>query len=81
MTRLESRPTGAAMGSYCFSIDVDGHVADERVGEALMGLQRVAAQVRFLGSYARADRRPVDVRPDASDEAYVAAQEWLDSLR
>lgn len=81
MTRLESRPTGAAMGSYCFSIDLDGHVADERVGEALMGLQRVSAQVRFLGSYARADRRPVEVRSDASDAAYRASRDWLDSLR
>ena len=58
MTRLESRPTGEAMGSYCFSIDIEGHVADERVAETLMGLRRVCAQVRYLGSYARADGRP-----------------------
>ena len=81
MTRLESRPTGEAMGNYCFSLDIEGHVAEERVGEALMGLQRVAADVRFLGSYARADRRPVDVEPEAADDAYVAAREWLRSLR
>ena len=60
MTRLESRPTGEAMGSYCFSIDVEGHVADARVAETLMGLRRVCAQVRYLGSYARADGRRHD---------------------
>lgn len=81
MTRLESRPTGAAMGNYCFSIDFEGHVAQERIGEALMGLQRVAADVRFLGSYARADRRPVEVEPAFADDAYVASREWLRNLR
>ncbi len=81
MTRLESRPTKSAMGNYCFSIDFEGHVHDERVGEALMGLHRVAAQVRFLGSYPRADGRSASITPTASDEAFVAAQEWLRQLR
>ena len=80
MTRLESRPTGAAMGSYCFSIDIEGHIADARVAEALMGLKRVAADVRFLGSYARADREAVVVQPHMSDDAFRASREWLDSL-
>ena len=42
MTRIESRPTGAALGNYCFSIDCEGHVDDARVGEALMGLRHLA---------------------------------------
>ena len=67
MTRLESRPTGAAMGSYCFSIDFEGHVLDARVGETLMGLRRVCAEVRFLGSYPRADGGRPDARPGTSD--------------
>lgn len=80
MTRLESRPTGAAMGAYCFSVDIEGHIADERVAEALMGLKRVAADVRYLGSYARADREPVNVQPAMSDDAFRASREWLESL-
>ena len=56
MTRLESRPTKESMGCYCFSIDIEGHVLDERVGEALIGLKRVCAEVRFLGSYPAARR-------------------------
>lgn len=81
MTRLESRPTKESMGSYCFSIDLEGHVLDERVGEALMGLKRVCAEVRFLGSYARADQQAAEVAPLTSDEDFAAARAWLHSLR
>ena len=58
LTRIESRPTGERLGRYCFSIDAEGHVDEARVGEALMGLRRVCPDVRFLGSYPRADARP-----------------------
>jgi prephenate dehydratase len=81
MIRIESRPTGAAMGSYYFSIDFEGHVRDERVGEALMGLRRLAADMRFLGSYPRADRRRVPVEPATSDPSFIEARAWLRSLR
>jgi prephenate dehydratase len=81
MTRLESRPTGESMGSYCFSVDFEGHVLDERVGEALVGLKRVCLGVRFLGSYPRADEVEVRVAPDISDEAFLEARAWLDALR
>jgi prephenate dehydratase len=81
MTRLESRPTGEAMGSYCFSIDFEGHVLDARVGETLMGLRRVCAEVRFLGSYPRADGGRPDARPGTSDDDFGRAQSWLDELR
>ncbi len=81
MTRLESRPTKDSMGSYCFSIDLEGHVLDARVGDALMGLKRVCADVVFLGSYARADRQPATIAPTNSDEDFAAASGWLASLR
>ncbi|NNG38221.1 prephenate dehydratase [Flexivirga sp. ID2601S] len=81
MTRLESRPTGEAMGSYCFSIDFEGHVRDDRVGEALMGLRRVTKDVRFLGSYPRADGKMASVPETAANEAFSDARDWLDRLR
>lgn len=81
MTRLESRPTKESMGSYCFSIDLEGHVQDERVGAALMSLHRVCADVRFLGSYPAAAGTPITVDPITSDAAFVAARDWLDRLR
>ncbi len=80
MTRLESRPTGHAMGDYCFSIDFEGHVREARVAEALMSLHRVAARVRFFGSYPRADRQPASVLPSAGDDAFADARQWLESI-
>jgi len=80
LTRLESRPTGEAMGSYSFSIDIEGHVADARVAETLMGLKRVCAQVRYLGSYPRADRKPITPMVGTSDAEFVAARAWMDGL-
>jgi len=81
MTRLESRPTKESMGSYCFSIDLEGHVLDERVGEALMGLKRICSEVRFLGSYPRADRQRATIAPLTADEDFSAARAWLTGLR
>jgi prephenate dehydratase len=81
MTRIESRPTGAALGNYCFSIDCEGHVEDARVGEALMGLRRVCADVRFLGSYERHDGVEPTVRFGTSDREFHDAAAWLARLR
>lgn len=81
LTRIESRPTGDALGRYCFAIDAEGHVEDARVAEALLGLHRVCAQVRFLGSYPRADAVPVVVRPGTADDDFAAARGWLDAVR
>jgi prephenate dehydratase len=57
LTRIESRPTGERLGRYMFFFDCAGHVTEARLGEALMGLHRVCAEVRFLGSYPRASMR------------------------
>jgi prephenate dehydratase len=81
LTRIESRPTGAALGRYCFSIDCEGHVGDARVGEALMGLRRICADVRFLGSYARLDGASPVVRDGTSDKDFDDAHAWLQRLR
>lgn len=58
LTRIESRPIGDGFGRYFFCIDCEGHIAQASVGEALMGLHRMSSNVRFLGSYARADGPP-----------------------
>ncbi len=81
LTRIESRPTGEVLGRYCFSLDCEGHVADERLGETLMGLRRVCAHVVFLGSYPRADGAPVRVAAGTGDEDFARARSWLGSLR
>jgi prephenate dehydratase len=82
LTRIESRPTKERLGRYCFFLDCSGHVADARVGEALMGLRRICADVRFLGSYPRDDDpTPVDSRPGTTDEDFAAAASWLERVR
>jgi prephenate dehydratase len=81
LTRIESRPTKKALGDYYFSVDCEGHVDDARVGEALMGLHRVCAQVRFLGSYARHDGREPIVRRGVTDADFTGAQAWLARVR
>lgn len=81
LTRIESRPVGARLGNYSFSIDCEGHVLDARVGEALMGLHRVCADVRFLGSYARADGQAPIVAESTSNADFAEAADWLARLR
>lgn len=81
LTRIESRPTGLGLGRYCFSIDCDGHVMDARVGEALMGLKRICADVRFLGSYPRADGGVPTTRPGTTDADFASAATWLNGIR
>ncbi|MFK8847928.1 prephenate dehydratase [Streptomyces sp. Ac-502] len=77
MMRIESRPTGEGIGQYCFSVDCEGHLTDRRVGEVLMALKRVCREVRFLGSYPRADQVRPNVRPDTVDTAFTDAADWL----
>jgi prephenate dehydratase len=82
LTRIESRPTRERLGVYSFSLDCEGHIADARVGEALAALHRVCDDVRFLGSYARADGRDnKPVPPVAGDEAFTEAAGWLEKIR
>ncbi len=81
LTRIESRPTGGGLGRYCFSIDCEGHVAEARVGEALMGLRRICSDVRFLGSYPRGDGGRTTVRQGTADADFAGALDWLARLR
>ena len=81
LTRIESRPTKGRIGQYCFSIDCEGHVAEERVGDALAALHRVCGDVRYLGSYARRDGAQGPVPAGRTDVEFTAAREWLLHVR
>ena len=83
LTRIESRPTGERLGRYAFFLDCTGHVAEARMGEALQGLHRVCADVRFLGSYPRAaaESTPTTAAPGTSDADYADSTAWLARLR
>ena len=80
LTWIQSRPTGESLGRYSFSIDCEGHIAEARVAEALMGLHRVTTQVRYLGSYPRASGEQSPTLPSNSDRAFADSQAWLQRL-
>ena len=80
LTRIESRPTGAGFGEYCFSIDPDGHVREPRVAEALKGLHRLSPLTRFLGSYPRADGAVSAVPGWTGVAGFASAEAWLAGL-
>jgi prephenate dehydratase len=53
LTFIQSRPTGRELGHYHFVIDVEGHIDDQPVADAMKDLQELCDDVRFLGSYPR----------------------------
>jgi chorismate mutase/prephenate dehydratase len=54
MTRIESRPSRKRKWDYVFFIDIEGHVSDPEVAEALAALEKRASLFKVLGSYPRA---------------------------
>lgn len=83
LSRIESRPQKGRLGRYRFYLDFDGHVAEQRVGDALAALHRRCEQLRFLGSYPKAERTVAGVATDVgnTDADYAAAGEWLAAVR
>jgi len=80
LTFIESRPTKQALGQYCFVVTVEGHLADDVVGDCLRELHLELEGVKLLGSY------PVPgVMPSAERERVEtsrrAGHEWLSGLR
>jgi prephenate dehydratase len=81
LTRIESRPTGVGLGRYYFSIDAEGHIAHARVAEALAAIRRECADVRFLGSYPRADGVAPTERAGTTDLDFSDAHAWIERIR
>ena len=80
LSRIESRPSGDGLGNYTFSIDIVGHIREERVQAALVGLHRYSPEVRFMGSYPRVDGVRAAVAPGTTDEAFRAGRAWVADL-
>ena len=51
LTRIESRPRRAGLGSYMFFVDLDGYAGAPAVAEAIEALRAHPADVRVLGSF------------------------------
>lgn len=80
LTRLESRPTKRGLGDYCFIIDLEGHVADALVADALRDLKSKNEDVLFLGSYGAAGTKGPEVRRDA-EQSWREAATWIEGLQ
>ena len=80
LSRIESRPIGDQLGRYRFNIDIEGHVQDAAVAEALKGLHRFSPKVIFLGSYARADKKKSVHEGNNTNVAFAAAEKWIAKL-
>jgi prephenate dehydratase len=53
LTKIESRPAKKALGEYIFFIDMEGHIDDPIVADAINCLKCKIKDVKFLGSYPR----------------------------
>jgi prephenate dehydratase len=53
LTWIQSAPTGDGLGSYRFFIDIEGHIEDPPVRDAVAELGTIGVPPRFLGSYPR----------------------------
>jgi prephenate dehydratase len=81
LTRIESRPSGVALGRYSFSIDAEGHIADARMAEAMIGLHRFSPLVRYMGSYPMAGGGASPLKEGTHDADFAAAHAWIDAVR
>jgi prephenate dehydratase len=81
LSRIESRPIGDRLGRYRFNIDVQGHIDEDAVAEALKGLHRFSPKVLFLGSYARADKEKSVHEGNNSNVEFASADDWLKKLK
>ncbi len=52
---IHSRPTGRGLGDYHFIIDVEGHIDDPGLHDAIEAVRGICEDIRLLGSYHRVD--------------------------
>ena len=77
LTTIESRPTRALLGEYRFLIECEGHVADARVRDAVLGLLRFPGETRFLGSFPEDPARRGHAGAPEADGAAVRGYEAM----
>ncbi|WP_084104553.1 prephenate dehydratase [Demequina sp. NBRC 110056] len=81
LSRIESRPRWDRPGEYSFSIDALGHIAEERIADALAGLRRTCPLVVFLGSYPAVGSGATAIPAGMTDAAFDEARDWVAGLR
>lgn len=56
MTKIESRPSRQKAWEYVFFVDVEGHIADNKIKTAIDGLSEHTAFLKVLGSYPKGEK-------------------------
>lgn len=51
LTKIESRPARREIGDYIFMIDMEGHIHDKIIYDAIESLRRSVYMIKILGSY------------------------------
>lgn len=54
LSRVSSRPLKDRLGTYCFVVSAQGHLADEVLSDALAAVGRLGVVIKVLGSYPEA---------------------------
>lgn len=54
LTKIESRPLKKKAWEYIFFIDMDGHIEDKKIAEAIRQLEKQCLFLKVLGSYPKA---------------------------
>jgi len=55
LTKIESRPAGTGIGNYIFLLDLEGHIDEPHVQQAIAELQGHTSTFKVLGAYPRAE--------------------------
>jgi chorismate mutase/prephenate dehydratase len=53
LTKIESRPLKTKAWEYLFFVDMDGHIKDKNVAQAVKELEEASTFIKVLGSYPR----------------------------
>jgi prephenate dehydratase len=56
LTKIESRPTKKNLGDYLFYIDLEGHITNKKIKEAIDAVEKKAGMLKILGSYPKASQ-------------------------
>lgn len=81
VTWVQSWPDGTRLGGYHFFLDINGHIDDQEVGQAVIALHRKDVNIRFLGSYPHAGCRPARFTDARRDTGHGSPEAWLEALR
>lgn len=60
LTKIESRPLRARLGSYMFFVDLDGHPDEPRVADAIAGVGEHCDTLHVMGAYRAGARASTD---------------------